>query len=314
VEVGIAILIAVALLVVFGRLATRRGRELREQAKQDFATGSSGFGEEPDVVDIVGLRPKVLDFKVEDTDVIVTFDVPVPEGPVDEVLSDILVNEAVEVVREKSETLPIAQVTRVVAMAADRRMGDRSLEHPGILPEPMGMTHLPQLSKIGFDPVEGQFKGEEAEAGFVAPDRTRSDRLGPIGEELRLPRAIEVGLRSQGIDPATMTAGELVRTVLVLFGHSIKPGERDNTYVTTRAGQKTFIREDSYVQDGHPELSEAVIDEFMFGFRSSGADRGLLVTDKYAPFSVYEKERREPRVRCISRERLQKFLDGAALN
>lgn len=313
-EVGIAILMAVGLLVFFGRLATRRGRELREQAKQDFATGSSGFGEETDIVDVVGLRPKVLDFRVEDTDAIVTFDVPVPDGPIDEVLSDILVNEAVEVTREKSLTLPIAQVTSVVAMAADRRMGDRSLEHPGILPEPIGITHLPQLSKIGVDPVEGQFKDEESDAGFVAPSRGRSDHLGPIGDELRIPKAIEVGLRSQGIDPATMTAGELVRTVLVLFGHAIKPGERDNTYVTTRAGQKTFLREDTYVEGGHPELTESVIDEFMFGFRSSGADHGLLVTDRYAPFNVYEKERREPRVRFVSRERLQKFLDGAALS
>ncbi len=314
-EVGIAIFVAVALLVVFGRLATRRGRELREQAKQDFANGSSGSGEDDEMLDVAGLRPTVVKFHVHDTDAIVTFDVPVPDGEIDQVLADILVNEAVEVTREKSHTLPIAQVTRVVAVAGGREVGGRELEQPGILPAPMGVAHLPHLAKIGFDPIESQFKDEgQVEAGFVAPDRGRTDHLGPIGAELRLPKAIEVGLRSQGIDPATMTAGELVRTVLMLFGHTIKPGERENTYVTTKAGQKTFLREDSYVEGGHPELSEAVVDEFMFGFRSSGADRGLLVTDKYAPFSVYERERREPRVRCVSRERLQKFLDGAALN
>ncbi len=51
----------------------------------------------------------------------------------------------------------------------------------------------------------------------------------------------------------------------------------------------------------------------MIRFVSSGADRGLLFTDKYAPFMVYDKERREPRIRFISRERLQAFVDSVAM-
>ena len=39
----------------------------------------------------------------------------------------------------------------------------------------------------------------------------------------------------------------------------------------------------------------------------------MLVTEKYGPFMVYDKERREPRVRFITRERLQTFVDGFSL-
>lgn len=311
-SVIIAILVTAAVLIVFGRMAGRRGRELREQAKRDLATGE-GAPAEDHITDASGLRPAVADFHVRDTDATVTFDVPLPEGEVDAILAEILVNEAVEVTREKSHTLPIAQVTKVVAMARDRRVGSRDLDQPGVLPPPLGTDHLPQLHKIGFDPIEGQFEEEKVEAGFVAPERGDSDQLRPVGVELRIPKAIEVGLRSQGVDPDTMNAGELVRTVLTLFGYSIAEGDRPNTYVGTKGAATTYIREDLYEPGGHPELGEKVIDEFMFGFSTSGAERGLLVSDKYAPFAVYERERREPRVRFVSRERLQKFIDGAAL-
>ena len=38
------------------------------------------------------------------------------------------------------------------------------------------------------------------------------------------------------------------------------------------------------------------VTRFMVGFEQSGHNRGLLVSDKFGPFLVYEKERREPRV------------------
>jgi hypothetical protein len=38
------------------------------------------------------------------------------------------------------------------------------------------------------------------------------------------------------------------------------------------------------------------------------------VTDKFGPYVMYEKERRDPRCRFITRERLQVFVDSFALN
>ena len=48
-------------------------------------------------------------------------------------------------------------------------------------------------------------------------------------------------------------------------------------------------------------------------FVNSGADRGLLISDKFSPFGVYEREKREPRIRFVTRERLQKFIDALSL-
>lgn len=313
IPVVIAVVIAAVVLVIFARMASRRGRELREQQKREFATGDKApAADEIVTADVSALRPAVADFHVHETDAIVTFDVPLPDGDIDEVLVDILVNEAVEVTREKSHSLPIDQVTRVVAQAGDRRVGVRQLEAAGLLPRSVGTTHLPQLHTIGADPVEHHFSSD------LKPETTttakgRGDTLAPIGKELRIPKAIDVGLRSQGVDPATMNAGELVQTVLALFGHTITPGGRPNTYITAKGAHKTYLMVVPHHEGDHPELSEKAIDEFMFSFPSSGADRGLLVTEKFAPFEVYERERREPKVRFISRERLQRFIDGAAL-
>ncbi len=51
----------------------------------------------------------------------------------------------------------------------------------------------------------------------------------------------------------------------------------------------------------------------MVDFVSAGADQGLLVTDKFAPFGIYDRERRDARMRFVTRERLQKFINALAL-
>lgn len=310
-EIFLSVLVIVAVLVGFSIYAGRRRRELQEKVHTELS-GDGGAAE-----DFVAPRPKVAEFHVRGEEAIVTFDVPLPDGDVDEVLADLLVTEAVEVVREKSQTLPIDQVRTVVAVAGspDHRVevGRRSLETPGVLPPPVGIEHMLHFAKIGFDPLDQQFEEEAPpSARFEAPPAD-GDELPPVGRELRFPKAIEVGLRTQGVDPGSVGAGELVRTLLSLFGYRITPGEKPNTYFAERGGQRTYIREEPYEPGGYPELEERVINQFMADFASSGADRGLLVTDKYGPFLVYEKEKRQPRVRFVTRERLQKFVDSMAL-
>jgi len=57
-------------------------------------------------------------------------------------------------------------------------------------------------------------------------------------------------------------------------------------------------------------LQESEVGRFVVDFLSSGADRGLLITEKFSPFEIYDRERREPRMRFITRERLQAFVDA----
>ena len=63
----------------------------------------------------------------------------------------------------------------------------------------------------------------------------------------------------------------------------------------------------------HPELEEDVIRRFLADFSSSGAERGILITDKYSPFMIHEIEANQPKVRFITRERFQAFVDSMAL-
>ena len=85
------------------------------------------------------LRPPYREFHVRGEDALVYFDAPVPVGGADDVLQDLLVKEAVEVVREKrSHDLPIDDVTTVRAFGRrdhqDVEVGSVSLETPGQLP------------------------------------------------------------------------------------------------------------------------------------------------------------------------------------
>lgn len=306
----VAVIIAIAVLVYFGITAGRRGRDIRDRSKAELAAATGA-----EVVDLTApRRPRVAHFVIEGEEATVTFDVPLAAGEIDEILADLLVSEAVEVLRDESSDRSIDRVETVVARAGRdevREVGRRSLVLPGSLPPESGFGHLLQFNKLGLDPVDSQFSPSEG----VAPTSTNtgSDELGPIGEELVLPKAVDVGLRSRGLDPTTMRASELVITLLELFEYEVTSGELPDTYIAAKAGQRTYIRAEPHDDDAHPELAESVINQFMFDFSSSGADRGLLVTEKWGPFQIYEREKRQPRVRFITRERLQGFVDGLSL-
>lgn len=141
---------------------------------------------------------------------------------------------------------------------------------------------------------------------------TGTDTLGPIGAELRIPAALEAGLRSRGIDPSTADAGALVIGILELTGSTVTPRDED-TYEALAAGKRTLIRVVPHREGDHPELDEASIRRFAADFAGSGVDRALLISGKYSPFGVYDRERRDPRARYITRERVQHFIDALAL-
>ena len=151
-------------------------------------------------------RPTVASFRIEGNEAIVTFSVPLLAGDVDEVLADLLVAEAVEVLRDEAPGRSIDNVTTVVACAGDdgREVGRRSLEFPGSLPPALGFGHLLQFSKFGLDPIDGQFEGTFTAGTSVGAG---SDDLGPIGDMLVLPKAVDLGLRTRGLDPSTMRSG-----------------------------------------------------------------------------------------------------------
>ncbi len=261
-------------------------------------------------------RPKVVSFHVRNDVAEVTFDVPLPEDGADGVMQDLLVAEALEVVREKRHSLPISQVAKVTAFAGRGgtpvKVGTMELPTRGELPPPVVAAPQLHLGHVGYDPIDAQFAGESEVPSTVT--KSRSDTLGPIGVELRIPKAVEVGLRGQGIDPADMNSGQLVSGLLRLFGYAVVDGTAPGTYSASKGGSLTFVREVAHDPNGSPELDEKDMRTFLVDFIASKADRGLLVSDKYGPFSVYQMEKSEPRIQFVTRERLQKFVDALALN
>lgn len=305
---GVFLIMLALVLAGLAILAKKRGTAIR--AKVEGAEVSTA-------IDADRPRPRVAEFHVRGEEAQVFFDVPLQEGDIDEVLVELLTNEALEVVREKRHELPIDGVTTVVAFAGrdgePRRVGTVALEEPGVLPPPMIAAPSLHLGHIGFDPLEKQFSDDLLQTAPSLASDQRSDTLGPIGDELRLPKAVSVGLRAQGVDPATMTSAEMVRSLLRLFGYAVTTADNPLAFTATKAGSSTYLREDRYQPGDHPEVDEVTMREFVMEFVNSGADRGLLISDKFSPFGVYEREKREPRIRFVTRERLQKFIDALSL-
>lgn len=315
-ELGIPLLIVAIVLFGVG-LYLRRVRAADPRRAESESTKRSRRGvpepAEPEL-DLSGPRPQVVGVEIDGTRAIVTFDVPMPDSD-DEILAELLVAEAVEVLRERRHSTPITGVETVIAYAGrplPSEVGRTNFPAPGELPPPSDAPSILSLSTIAVDPLSAEFdEGPGGPSG--AESASRGDRLGPIADELRLPKAIQTGLRAQGIDPASMNAADLVTGTLTLVGYNVSEGPVDGTWYAEKGGSKTFIREVPHNENDYPELEDTDINSFLFEFQSSGADRGLLVTDKYSPFSVYDKERREPRVRFLGRERLQKVVDSLAL-
>jgi len=313
-DIGI-ILILLAVVLFAANWYIERNRKQRGEETPKRGRGRRAEVAKVEEPDFVQPRPAVESFHVRDTEAQVTFDVPFPsEG--DDVLGDLLLGEAVEVVREKRHTLPIDDVTEVVVFAGRenrQEVGRMSLLTPGVLPPPSRITDILNLHSIGVDPLAAEFEGEpSAVPETVAP--STSDELGPLSEVVRLPRAVETGLRAQGVDPSDMSAAELVTGVLSLFGYTVSPGVAEGHHTATKAGSTTFIMSDDYTEGDYPEVEDAKIRSFVIAFEQSGADRGMFVSEKFAPFSIHDVERRDPRIRFVTRERLQKLVDSMSLS
>jgi hypothetical protein len=297
----IATLVVVALLIVLFRpKAGSVGGVAAGEARQPAEDAGLGF------------RPPASDFHVEQGEAHVYFDVPLPDGDPDPVLVDILVREAVEVLREKRSHLPLSGVSTVHAhaMRAGQRVevGRLQLDGPGELPPPAPIGAHP-LSHHGPDLFE-EFGAEPAAPPGVDV-RTPSDDLGPVGEDLQLTSVMEAGLRMQGIDPIAAPTSTLVPALLRLAGYTVTgTGYR---LEASKAGERSYIEIVDHPAGDHPELSEKAVNEFMAHFGQSGASRGMLFTAKYGPFMIYQKERREKRVRFVTRERFQSFVNAISL-
>lgn len=309
------VLVAAAGFVVYNMFRARKQRmkEAEATSKTAAATGLAVsrdlFGSEK------GHHAPLESFHVVGNEARVTFDVPLEDDD-DEVLNDLLIGEAIEVVRERRHTLPIDDVEVIVVSAGRdrvRQIARHGLPARGELPPPPVQSGI-SFTHIAHDPFAAHFDEDSSSSlsyGTSAP--VPEDELGPLREELRLPKGLDRGLRALGTDPESLNGPEFVLALLRMFGYSVTEQAYEGSFMAVKGGTSTFIVTDAYETGGHPELAESVVRRFLAEFGSSGADRGILISDRYSPFMIYEIEVNQPKVRFITRERVQRFVDSMAM-
>jgi hypothetical protein len=299
-------------LVVIIVLAVALSRQRKRAAGMDLED-KSWLRAAPVEDDAAVRTAPVRDFHVHGNEARVTFDVPLPDQ-VDQVLNDLLVDEAVEVVREKRHTLPIGDVTEIVVFAGRdpvMEVGRAKLPSPGELPPPIDRDVF-NLTHIARDPFASQFDVDHT-VSYDTAVRVPADELKPLFQDLRVPQGLDRGLRARGVDPDAVTGPEFILALLEMFGYSVSPQGEPDVYLATKDNLRTFIRTDSFDPGEHPELDEGLVRKFVAEFATSGADRGMFISDKYGPFMTHDIEATDRRIRFVTRERAQGFIDSMAL-
>jgi hypothetical protein len=297
-------LIVAVILVVGGRswLKNRTAERLGSATADEAEERPSGIQRSP-----------VSEFHVVGSEARVTFDVPL-DNEDDDVLNEILLDEAMEVLRDKKHNLPIGLVHEVVVFAgrgAPREVARTKLPSPGVLPPPPPVSLL-HLGNVSPDPFKADTAFQPA-ATYETKSTVPADELPPIGQELRVPKGLQRGLRAAGVDIDHASGSEIILGLLKLFGYEIQASPEPGVFNAIKDGETTLVMVEGYSPGDHPEVDEGRIRAFAGRFTMSGARRAVFVSEKYAPFMIYDLERKEPRLRFITRERLQEFIDSMAI-
>lgn len=304
---AILALIVVVVLIVVGR------KWLKNRTAEHLAAGSAS-GDREGADRSTAQRAPVSEFHVVGSEARVTFDVPLDDED-DEILNELLLDEAMEVLRDKKHNLPIAGVHEVVVFAgrgSAREVARAKLPSPGVLPPPPPVSLL-HLGNVAPDPFKADSDFQPA-ATYETKSQVPADELPPIGRELKIPKGLQRGLRAAGVDIDMASGPEIILGLLKLFGYQIEASPEPGVFNAIKDGETTLVVVEGYSPGDHPEVDEGRIRAFAGRFTMSGARRAVFVSEKYAPFMIYDIERNEPRLRFITRERLQEFIDSMAIS
>lgn len=269
------------------------------------------------LTDGVNVKRPEAGFHVVDNTARVVFEVPVPEEGADPVLRDLLLHHAAEIMRDRKrrgQPLGGIETIRVYARrgASEVEVGQIDLSVPDELPEIAPPIPLARSVAEDHDPLRG-LDARDINRRVPVAESTARDQLTPVGADLRLTAGIDAGLRSLGVDPAAMTVTQLGQGLLEMAGYTLMK-RNESTFVATGGGTTTLVVFVDHKPGSYPELDTTAVTEFLVGFANARTDRGLLITDKFGPYEIYEKEKANPRAHFITRERLQGFVDSIAVS
>ncbi|MCB1246651.1 MAG: hypothetical protein KDB69_05250, partial [Acidimicrobiia bacterium] len=143
--------------------------------------------------------------------------------------------------------------------------------------------------------------------------------LEPVADFVRLTGPTDASLRAIGVDPSTMDLDELARALFGIGGYALQPGvdpvslasePTSSSFRATKAGKAVAVVVLPHAAGSHPEVSDKVFAEIAVAAGSGKDDQVMLVTDKFGPYSMYEREKRSSKTVFVTRERLQAFVDS----
>lgn len=299
----VIVLVAIVVLVGVGLYLRSRGGGVSQRSVAGaIATQASALTD--------------VDFKVAGTTAHVYFDTAVPDGGADDVLAALMGREAMRVFEEKSDHLPLGEVKHVTAHG---KRGESTVAVTTVdVAEPVPMDHMDAPS--GDAKRASDVETEDPLAALHAMEfgrstgyRGGSDELPALSDELTIPAKVVDSVAGPGGTIAGMSLQNFITGLLRTSGYEVQVGG-DGTGTARKAGKTTFVQFVDHTPGSHPELDEGSVDAFVMKFMSSGADRGMLFTPKFGPYAIYEKERRNDKVKYMTRERLQAFVDSVAMS
>jgi len=305
------VVIAVA-IVGFAVFALRSAGQSAERNAEDRSSGSAQ--RRP--------MPQISDFHVKGQTASVVFAVPLGDDVAGEHLTDLLAANAVEYVRQKvEEGLPLDGV-HTIAVSAMR----------GGVPERLTTVELPDVGELPdeapilrrdpslHDPIAA-VQAVAADASVATPSG-RGDTLESIAELVELSGPTAAHLRTMGVDTSTMSLEDLVVGLFRISGYTVEPGRgfsmssvaAGDIHSLTRGAESSVMVILRHRDGEYPEVEDHVLAEFAVAVAQANPQRALLVTDKFSPYAMYERERRDKRLVFVTRERLQAFVDSFGLS
>lgn len=305
------LVLVIVIIVALGGVVVYALRSSGQTAEQRAGTAAASPGRRP--------MPPVESFHVKGETASVVFRVPLGDSEAGSHLTELLAANAIEYVREKvEEGLPLEGVHRI-AVSAMR--GDQ--------PEELSIVDLPEVGELpeeapilqrdpdSHDPIAA-VAAVVSDASVSTPSG-RSETLEPVAEIVELSSPTEAHLRMMGVDPATMSLNELAVGFLEASGYSVNPARSgfsmpsvpaDRLHMFSRGADSGVLAVVPHAPGEYPELDEKLLSEFAIAVAQANPKRAILISDKFSPYAMYERERRDKRLVFVTRERLQPFVDS----
>lgn len=266
--------------------------------------------------------PAVTEFHVAGDTAQALFSVPLGDAEAGQHLIDLLSTAAIEHMRDMvEEGLPLEGVHRIQisAMRGENAevLGNVEFPEVGVLPERDEDLPLHLVD----NPIAVVQEVVADTSVSAAPSSTST--LDPVAGFIQLSGPTESHLRSFGVDTDTMNLDDLILGLLRVSGYEIDDGrsgtsvgfgEEVSIYGMRRDAQSTMLLLLPHEEGSHPELEDSALARFAVEVGRTNPDQAILVTDKFSPYSMYEREKRNKRLVFITRERLQAFVDSFGLS